>query len=329
MKKSMSLVQAVLLTGVVCGCALAAGKLTGAVRIDGSSTVFPITEAVAEEFRAVAPKVQVTVGVSGTGGGFKKFCLGETDMNDASRPIQDKERAQAKEKGIEFVELPVAFDGLTVVVNPENSFVDKLTVAELNAIWKPESTVKLWSEVRAGWPAEKIRLYGPGHDSGTFDYFTEVVNGKSKACRADFTASEDDNVLVQGVAGDSHALGFFGFAYFIENQDKLRAVPIDNGSGPVSPTMTTIADGTYSPLSRPIFIYVARKSADRPEVDAFVDFYLQNAPALVKEVGYVPLPAELYGKVTGRWDARTVGTVFHGVHEGLPLAELMQRPAQT
>lgn len=313
----------------VAGCGGSGGeRMAGAVRVDGSSTVFPITEAAAEEFRGVAPNVQVTVGVSGTGGGFKKFCLGETDINDASRPIQENERAQAAEKGIAFVELPVAFDGLTVVVNPENAFVDALTVEELRAIWNPESTVKMWSDVRPAWPAEPIKLYGPGHDSGTFDYFTEVVNGKAKACRADFTASEDDNVLVQGVSGDVHSLGFFGFAYFAENRDKLRAVPIDGGAGPVLPSLETVANGTYSPLSRPIFLYVARAAADRPEVDAFVDFYLGNVPTLSKDVGYVPLPEELYGVVRARWDARTTGTVFHGMHEGVPLPELLARPAQ-
>jgi len=299
-------------------------KMTGSVRIDGSSTVFPITEAVAEEFRGVAPKVRVTVGISGTGGGFKKFCVGETDLNDASRPIDAKERGLCAEKGIEFVELPVAYDGLTVVVNPENTFVDKLTVAELHEIWRPDSPVKRWSDVREGWPDEEIHLYGPGHDSGTFDYFTETVNGKSKVCRADFTASEDDNVLVQGVAGDVRALGFFGFAYYVENAGRLRSVPIDNGKGPVAPSMETVRDGTYAPLARPVFVYVARKAADRPEVAAFVDFYLENAPELVKEVGYVPLPDTVRDLAAKRWAARTTGSVFPPDHAGgAPLEKLM------
>jgi phosphate transport system substrate-binding protein len=301
-----------------------AGKLAGSVRIDGSSTVFPVTEAVAEEFRGVAPKVQVTVGISGTGGGFKKFCVGETDINDASRPIDAKEVAQAAGKGIEFIELPVAYDGLTVVVNPENVFVDHLTVAELHEIWRPDSPVKRWKDVRPTWPDAELRLYGAGHDSGTFDYFTEAVNGKSKVCRSDYTASEDDNVLVQGVAGDAHALGFFGFAYFVENRDKLRAVPIDGGKGPVAPTLETIRNGSYSPLSRPIFIYVARKAADRPEVGAFVDFYLENAPALVQEVGYVPLPDGIGALTAKRWEARATGTVFTGGHEGRSLEDLLR-----
>ena len=311
---------------VLIGSACAADKkLEGSIRIDGSSTVFPITEAVAEEFRGVAPKVQVTVGVSGTGGGFKKFCVGETDMNDASRPIDAKEQAQAKEKGIQFIELPVAYDGITVVVNSENMFVDKLTVAELHKIWAPDSPVKKWSDVRAGWPAEEIRLYGPGHDSGTFDYFTEAVNGKSKVCRADFTASEDDNVLVQGVAEDPHAMGFFGYAYFVENATKLRAVPIDNGKGAVTPSDKTIRDGSYAPLSRPIFIYVAKSAAARSEVDSFVDFYMENAASLVKEVGYVPLPDAVAALAAKRWEGRVVGSVFPEKHEGgVPLEKLMK-----
>ena len=325
-KKSTSMALAVLvLAGAFSASADAADKkLTGSVRVDGSSTVFPITEAVAEEFRGVAPKVRVTVGISGTGGGFKKFCIGETDINDASRPIKSKEMAQAAENGIEFIELPVAYDGLTVVVNPKNKFVDKLTVAELHEIWKPESTVKTWKDVRPGWPAEEIGLYGPGHDSGTFDYFTEVVNGESKACRADFTASEDDNVLVQGVAGDPNALGFFGFAYYIENTDKLRAVPIDNGKGGVAPSLETVRDHSYAPLSRPIFIYVARKAADRPEVSAFIDFYLESAASLVSEVGYVPVPANIAELTKKRWAGRVVGTILQGEHEGRSLQDLLE-----
>ena len=284
------LVSSALATLTVLGTVAEAGKMKGSVRVDGSSTVFPITEAVAEEFRGVQPKVRVSVGFSGTGGGFKKFYAGETHINDASRPIKGKEIAKCQEAGIEFIELPVAYDGLSVVVSRKNEFVDHLTVEELHAIWKPESEITMWSQVRAGWPQEKIVLYGPGTDSGTFDYFTEAINGKSQACRADFTASEDDNVLVQGVAGDPNALGFFGFAYYIENDEKIRAVPVDPGTGPVSPTTETINDGTYAPLSRPIFIYVARPAADLPEVEAFVHFYLESAPALVSEVGYVPLP---------------------------------------
>ena len=271
------------------------GGLSGTVRIDGSSTVFPITEAVAEEFQRLHPRVRVLVGISGTGGGFKKFCSGETDINDASRRIKQAEIDRAGRNKIEYLELAVAFDGLSVVVNPANSFVDYLSVAQLREIWHPGSTVKRWSDVRPAWPSRPITLYGPGHDSGTFDYFTKVINGKAQVCRADFTASEDDNVLVQGVAGDENALGFFGYAYYAHNKNKLKLVPIDGGNGqPVAPSEKTINNGSYAPLSRPIFIYVRKAALKRPPVREFVRFYLQNAPLLVKQVGYVPLPASAY-----------------------------------
>jgi phosphate transport system substrate-binding protein len=308
--------------GSIAGAACAGGKLGGSIHIDGSSTVFPITEAVAEEFRAAQPNVRVSVGFSGTGGGFKKFAVGETDINDASRPIKPEEMAKCAEHSIGFIELPVAYDGLSVLVNPKNDFVDHLTVAELNAIWKPESSVKTWKDVRPEWPAEEISLYGPGVDSGTFDYFTEVINGKSQACRSDFTASEDDNVLVQGIAGDRYSLGFFGYAYYVENRDKVKIVPVDGGSGPVAPTIETINNGSYSPLSRPIFIYVTTAAAARPEVGAFVDFYLQNAPALVAEVGYVALPDAVYALAARRFQARVAGTVYGEGSKGKSLAEL-------
>ena len=270
------------------------GALQGSVTLDGSSTVYPISEAVAEEFLAVAPRVRVTVGVSGTGGGFKKFLAQEIDINDASRTIKESESMEAEANGIEYLEIPVAFDGLSIVVNPQNDWVDSLTVAELQKIWQPGSTVDSWDDIRPDWPRAPIRLYGPGTDSGTFDYFTEAVNGESGASRPDYTASEDDNVLVQGIAGDEYALGFFGFAYYVENQDKLKVVPVDGGNGPVVPTATTINDGTYSPLSRPIFIYLNTASLARPEVRAFVDFYIDNAGALASEVGYIELPEEMY-----------------------------------
>ena len=287
-------------------------ELAGTVSVDGSSTVFPITEAVAEEFQKVNPKVRVTVGISGTGGGFKKFAAAETDISDASRPIKGKEIEKAAEHGVEYVELPVAFDGLSVLVNPDNTFVDFLTVEELKKIWQPSSTVKLWSDIRPEWPSEPIRLYGPGTDSGTFDYFTEVINGESQACRADFTASEDDNVLVQGISGDPWSLGFFGYAYYAENTSRLKLVPIDGGDGPVLPSTTTINDGSYKPLSRPIFIYVSAAAAKRPEVEAFVDFYLRNATQLVGEVGYVPLSARAYQLAQARFEGRVTGSVFAG-----------------
>lgn len=270
------------------------GELRGTVSLDGSSTVFPISEAVAEEFLSVAPRVRVTVGVSGTGGGFKKFLAGETDINDASRPIKGSEQEEAEAKGIEYLEIPVAFDGLSVVVNKNNDWVDSLTVQELQMIWQPGSTVDSWDDIRPEWPAEPIRLYGPGTDSGTFDYFTEAVNGESGASRPDYTASEDDNVLVQGIAGDENAMGFFGYAYYIENDDKLKVVPIDGGNGPIVPTPTTINDGTYSPLSRPIFIYLNAASLARPEVKTFVEFYLESAGQLASEVGYIALPEDMY-----------------------------------
>lgn len=268
--------------------------LSGEIRIDGSSTVFPITEAIAEEFNAIQPNVKIPVGVSGTGGGFTKFIAKETDISDASRPIKDAEATSAKEAGVEYIELKVAFDGLSVLVNPENTWVDYLTVEELQKIWAPDSTVKTWSDIRTEWPAEEIVFYAPGTDSGTFDYFTEEINGESGAIRSDFTGSEDDNVLVQGIAGDKNAIGFFGFAYYEENQDKLKLVPIDNGNGPITPTFDTIKDGTYAPLSRPLFIYVNKEALSRAEVKEFVTFYLENSKELVPDVGYVALPDEEY-----------------------------------
>jgi phosphate transport system substrate-binding protein len=266
----------------------------GTVKVDGSSTVFPITEAVAEEFGKEHRKVRVTVGVSGTGGGFKKFTSGEIDINDASRRIKDKEIKKAKENGVKYLELPVAYDGISIVVNPKNTWVDHLTRAELKKIWEPGSTVKTWKDVRPNWPDRKIKLYGPGTDSGTFDYFTEAINGKSHVSRSDFTKSEDDNVLVQGIGGDLDSLGFFGFAYYVENKKRVRAVAIDDGKGPVMPTLVTINNGTYSPLSRPVFIYVNATGAKKAQVGAFVKYYLNNGPELVKEVGYVPLRADEY-----------------------------------
>ena len=286
-------------------------KLEGLVSVDGSSTVFPITEAIAEEFGKVHPKARVTVGISGTGGGFKKFCTGETDINDASRTIKKKEDDQAKTNGISYIELPVAFDGISVVVNPKNTFVNFLTPEELKMIWEPGSAVKTWQDVRSSWPNKPIKLYGPGTDSGTFDYFTESINGKSHACRSDFTASEDDNVLVQGIAGDPNALGFFGYAYYIENKSRLKIVPIDSGEGPIAPTEVTINNGTYKPLSRPIFIYVSTGAAKKDIVNEFVMFYLDYAGKIANEVGYVPLPNKVYQLAKGRFENRTSGSVFN------------------
>jgi phosphate transport system substrate-binding protein len=288
-----------------------AERLRGTVSIDGSSTVFPISEAVAEEFLAVQPRVRVTVGVSGTGGGFKKFLAGEIDINDASRPIKMKEVKQASASGIGFIELPIAYDGLSVVVNTKNDWVDHLTITELNKIWQSGSSVKRWSDVRDGWPEKEIKLYGPGPDSGTFDYFTETINGKSGASRPDYTANEDDNALVRGISGDEGSLGYFGYAYYAANKDKLRVVAIDGGKGPVAPTEITINNGTYAPLSRPVFIYVRPDALDRKEVRAFVDFYIESAPMLATEVGYIPLPDSVYAGAKQRVESREIGTAYH------------------
>ncbi|WP_299822505.1 PstS family phosphate ABC transporter substrate-binding protein [uncultured Pontibacter sp.] len=274
----------------------AAGNLAGTVQIDGSSTVYPITEAVAEEFRAEAPDVRVTVGVSGTGGGMKKFTRGEIDMVNASRQISEAEAEQAKASNITYVELEVAYDGLTVVVHPENDWVKDITVADLKKIWEPAAQGKImrWNQVRPEWPDREIHLYGAGVESGTYDYFTEAIVGKSHSSRGDYTASEDDNVLVQGVSSDPNALGFFGFAYYEENQNKLKVVPVDNGKGAVLPSLQTVKDASYAPLSRPLFIYVNSKAAARPEVVEFINFYLDSAPELSQEVGYIPLPDSKY-----------------------------------
>jgi phosphate transport system substrate-binding protein len=251
---------------------------------------------VAEEFQKLNRNVKVTVGISGTGGGFKKFTVGETDISDASRPIKDSEKAAALKNGVEYLELRVAFDGLSVLVNPANNWVDCLTTAELKKIWEPGSQINNWNQVRPNFPNQQLRLYGPGTDSGTFDYFTEVINGKEDASRGDYTASEDDNVLVLGVVADKGALGYFGYAYYVENQKRLKLVAIDSGKGCVAPSDKSIIDGTYSPLSRPIFIYVNKKSLQRPEVLEFARFYMTQAPKLVPQVGYTPLPKADYDK---------------------------------
>lgn len=272
--------------------------LAGEIKIDGSSTVYPITEAIAEEFRVGQPNVKVTVGVSGTGGGFKKFSRGETDINNASRPIKEAEAKECEAANIRFLEIKVAFDGLAVLVNKENTWVDHFTVDELKKIWEPsaQGTVKKWGQIRAGWPDEEFHLYGPGVASGTYDYFTEVVVGKSGSSRGDYTASEDDNVLVQGISGDKNSLGFFGLAYYEENKDKLKLIGVDNGSGPVLPSFETVKNNSYAPLSRPVFIYVTDVAAKRPEVVGFITFYMKNVSSLVPDVGYIPLPDEEYQK---------------------------------
>lgn len=305
-----------LLVGLLTACGsasedsvLASGALTGLVSIDGSSTVFPITEAVAEEFREVQPAIRVTVGVSGTGGGFKKFMGGETDISDASRYIKQKEVDGCTKAGVAYLELPVAYDGLAVVVHPDNDFASSMTIPELRSMWSSDSTAKTWADVRPGWPDREFRLYAPGQDSGTFDYFTDVVNGKSGNCRPDATFSEDDNVLVRGVAGDPNGMAFFGLAYYVENADKLGVVGIDGGDGPVIPSMQTVEDGSYAPLSRPLFIYASVAACKRPEVDAFLTFYLDHARELSAEVGYVPFPNAVYEGIRRRYRERITGSL--------------------
>jgi phosphate transport system substrate-binding protein len=304
---------------------------SGLITVDGSSTVYPITEAVAEEIqKATKGEIKVTVGISGTGGGFKRFCRGETDISDASRPIKKKEMDLCKEAGIKYVELPVAYDALTVVINPKNDWIKSMTVEELKKMWEPEAQGKVmtWKQVNPAWPDKAIKMFGPGADSGTFDYFTEAINGKSMASRGDFTASEDDNVLVQGVSRDKYAIGYFGYAYYAENTKKLKAVSIVNTGSKhaVAPSIETVKDGTYQPLARPIFIYVNAASMEKPEVREFVEFYLNNAPKLVKEVKYVPLPDTAYKLALDKFKHKKLGTGFGGKAEvGLSVEALLQR----
>jgi len=310
-----------------------AGKLTGSIAVDGSSTVFPITEAMAEEFRREQPDVKVTVGVSGTGGGFKKFGRGEIDICDASRPIKDSELQMARQNRVEFVELPVAYDGIAILVNPKNRWCQSITVDELRRLWEPSAQNKVtrWNQVRPNWPDREIHLFGPGVDSGTYDYFTGAIVGKEGASRGDFTSSEDDNVLVQGIAADELALGFFGYAYYEENKDRLKIVPVDdgkpgNGDGPIVPSVDTVKNATYQPLSRPIFIYVRSQALDRPELSRFVDFYLKNAPELVGQVGYIPLPDDAYQLAQGRVERKVTGSVFAGGSQvGVSVQELLKK----
>ncbi len=289
----------------------------GDISIDGSSTVFPVSEAVAEEFGILTEgNVKVTVGLSGSGGGFKKFCNGETDISNASRPIKQKEVDACLEAGIEYVEVPVAIDGLSVMTHPDNNYIDCMTIAELHTLWGPdaEGVVTKWNQVRASWPDEEIQLYGPGVDSGTFDYFTEVVNEESAASRGDYTASEDDNVLVQGIAGGKHSLGFFGYAYYAENQDRLKLVGVDGGAGCVTPSNATIESGEYQPLARPLFIYVRKDALAQPHIAAFARFHMsrEGGQQLVRDVGYLPYPSRVYELAQDRLDRGLAGTLFGG-----------------
>lgn len=330
MKLWHKLGASVLLTGFAAVAAPQFAHAQNVIKIDGSSTVFPIAEAVAEEFQiSKKGKVRVTVGIAGTGGGFKRFCRGETDISNASRPILKEEMQACAAAGVKYMELPVAFDALTVVVNPQNNWVKSLTTADLKRMWEPSAQARVtkWNQVRADWPAQPLMLFGPGADSGTFDYFTEAVNGKAKASRGDYTASEDDNVLVQGVENNKNAIGYFGYAYYIAHKDKMRAVPILNSQGKeVLPSIEAVNNGTYEPLSRPLFIYVRDTAASRADVKEFIHFYLTEGAELAKEVGYVPLPAEAYKVALKHFGERKLGTVFGGVPEvGVTIEKLQAR----
>jgi phosphate transport system substrate-binding protein len=330
----------VLATGLAAACGgrgeeTAAARSGGTViQVDGSSTVFPVTEAVAEEFQKTNPGTRVTVGISGTGGGFQKFCRDEIDIADASRPIKPTEIEACGKAGVTFVELPVAYDGIAIVVNPNNTWVTSMTVAELKRLWEPDARGKIlrWSHIRAGWPDREVHLLGAGTDSGTFDYFTEAVMGKSGASRSDYTSSEDDNTLVQGVSTDELALGYFGFAYYEENRNRLKLVPIDdgdetNGAGAIAPSPESIRAGSYRPLSRPIFIYAKTRALERPEVKDFVQFYLEKGGPLSREVGYVPLTDREYQLVRQRFDQRATGTMFtDGGHGTAALESILSAP---
>ncbi len=314
--------------------AAAVNAQTPIVKLDGSSTVYPVSEAVAEDFqKSKKGAVKVTVGISGTGGGFKKFCRNEIDIANASRPILKKEMEECAKEGVKYIELPVAFDALTVVVNPKNDFIKQMTVDELKTMWEPaaQGKVKTWKDVNPTWPNEPVKLFGAGSDSGTFDYFTEAIVGKAKSSRGDYTASEDDNVLVQGVQRDRFALGYFGFAYYIENQAKLKAVPIvaKGTTVGVAPSMEAVLKGSYQPLARPIFIYVNAKSLAKPEVKEFVAYYMTHGAKLAKEVKYVPLPAESYKLSQDHVNKMKLGTVFGGLSEvGVTIEELLRREAK-
>jgi phosphate transport system substrate-binding protein len=333
----MRMASAIALLGAILGALVApiapAADLQS-IKVDGSSTVYPLSNAVAEEFRKkeLSP-ARVMVGISGTGGGFKKFCRGEIDISDASRPILAREMEICRAAGIDYLELPVAFDAITVVVNPRNTFLQSITVAELRKMWEPAAQGKVvtWRQINPAWPDSRFKLYGPGGDSGTFDYFTEAIMGKVQSARTDYAASEDDNVLVQGVSHDANALGYFGYSYYIENAQKLKAVPIVEKSGltAVAPSPETVSNGSYRPLSRPIFIYVNAKSLGRPEVRLFVDYYLQHAMRLSKEVRTLPLPKSAYAQASGNLKKMKLGTVFGGVAEtGVTIEELFRREAR-
>ena len=317
---------------IAAGTAFTQASQTALIKIDGSSTVFPITEAVAEEFqKETRGSVRVTVGISGTGGGFKKFCRGEIDVQDASRPISSSEMEACRAGGVQFYELPIAFDALTIAVSPQATWVDSITVAELKTMWEPsaQGRVTKWNQIRSTWPDQPLKLFGAGSDSGTFDYFTEAVVGKAKSSRGDFTASEDDNTLVQGIANDKQALGYIPFAYYEPNKKRLKAIAIDGGHGPVSPSRETVENGSYQPLSRPLFIYVNAKSSAKLEVKRFVEFYLSQVPVLAPQVKYVPLPPQAYALAGEQFKNGRLGTAFQGGSTvGMKIEELLRREAK-
>jgi phosphate transport system substrate-binding protein len=330
MKHTIKIKSLFISAAVSAACVVSAQTAPQIIKIDGSSTVFPITEAVAEDFQIANKGTKVTVGIGGTGGGFKKLCRGEIDISNASRPILKAEMELCAKAGIKYIELPVAFDALTVVVNPKNNFLKSMTIEELKKVWEPaaQGKVKTWKDVNPSWPATPLKLYGPGADSGTFDYFTEAVVGKAKSSRGDYTASEDDNVLVQGVSRDVGALGYFGFAYYIENKAKLKAVGIVNPKTKlaVEPGVDSVAANTYVPLSRPLFIYVSAKSLEKPEIVKFVDYYLTNAGKLSKEVKFFPLSPADYLHAKTNVKVRKTGTAFGGTPEvGVKVSDLLKR----
>ena len=299
------------------------------VKIDGSSTVFPISEAVAEEYqKSTRGAVRVTVGISGTGGGFKKFCRGETDIQDASRPISADEMEECRKHGIQYFELPIAFDAMTLVASPKNTWLQSVTLQELKRMWEPSAQGKItrWNQVNPAWPDEPLKLFGAGSDSGTFDYFTEAIVGKAKSSRGDYTASEDDNTLVQGISTDKAAIGYIPYAYYPPNKQKLKVIGVDAGQGPVLPSRETVENGSYRPLSRPLFIYVSKKSAERMEVKQFVEFYMKEGLTLAEQVKYVPLPADAYQTALRHFHSGKLGTVFQGhTNVGLRIADLLKR----
>jgi phosphate transport system substrate-binding protein len=326
---TISVLFAVLCLDSTVSTTVTTAQPTSLIKIDGSSTVFPISEAVAEEYqKSTRGAVRVTVGISGTGGGFKKFCRGETDIQDASRPIASDEMEECRKHGIQYFELPIAFDAMTLVASPKNTWLQAVTLPELKRMWEPSAQGKVtrWNQVNPAWPDEPLKLFGAGSDSGTFDYFTEAIVGKAKSSRGDYTASEDDNTLVQGISTDKAAFGYIPYAYYPPNKPKLKLIGVDAGQGPVLPSRETVENGAYRPLSRPLFIYVSKKSAERTEVKHFVEFYMKEGLTLAEQVKYVPLPLDAYQTALGHFHNGKLGTVFQGhTSVGLRIADLLKR----